>query len=430
MATDAVIRRADGDETAPGSAPTARWFWRYWIGGTVSRVGDTVTLVALPLAAVGLAHATSFEVGVLAAAELAGWIAIGLPAGVLVQRLPLRGTQIAMDLLRAALLASVPLVWWLTGRLSVLQLILVVLVNGFASVVFDVGNSTMMPFLVSKEELTRRNSLTSASEAGTQLAGPSLGGVLVQATGAAGTLVVDVASYVVSAVVLSRVPRPPRETRDARRDPAAGAAQTSVRASIRAGWNHVVDHPILRPAMLDAAAINFVCGAITTLTPLFLVRTLGLHAAAVGLLYASEGVGSLIGAALTPRIAGRIGSARAALVAALVLPLTVALLPLAGNGAGTLLFALGNAAFAGAVVVSSIVFRTHRHTETPGELLPRVMATVRFVSWGVNPLGALAAGAVATWTSAREALWWTAAAALLPAAILLTSPVRGRRDLA
>lgn len=58
------------------------------------------------------------------------------------------------------------------------------------------------------------------------------------------------------------------------------------------------------------------------------------------------------------------------------------------------------------------------------------MATVRFVSWGVNPLGALAAGAVATWTSAREALWWTAAAALLPSAILLTSPVRGRRDLA
>lgn len=114
--------------------------------------------------------------------------------------------------------------------------------------------------------------------------------------------------------------------------------------------------------MLDAAAINFVCGAITTLTPLFLVRTLGLHAAAVGLLYASEGVGSLIGAALTPRIAARIGSARAALVAALVLPLTVALLPLAGKGAGTLLFALGNAAFA---APSSSAVSSSAPTATP-----------------------------------------------------------------
>jgi MFS family permease len=424
MATDAVPRTTDQDDPAAAPCPPARWFWRYWIGGTVSRVGDTVTLVALPLAAVGLAHATSFEVGVLAAAQLLGWIFIGLPAGVLVQRLPLRGSQIAMDLLRAALLLSIPLVWWLTGRLGVTQLILVVTVNGFASVVFDVGNSTMMPFLVSKEELTRRNSLTSAAEAGTQLAGPSLGGLLVQAAGAAGTLVVDVVSYVVSAVVLSRVPRPPRQGQPADR------ARASVRESIRVGWHHVVGHPILRPAMLDAAAINFVCGAITTLTPLFLVRTLGLHAAAVGLLYASEGVGSLIGAALTPRIATRIGSARAALVAALLLPLTVALLPLATDGAGTLLFALGDATFAVAVVVSSIVFRTHRHTETPADLLPRVMATVRFVSWGVNPLGALAAGAVATWAGPRETLWWTSAAALVPAVILLASPVRTRRDLA
>jgi len=421
MATE--TRLAAAARPADESGGTSRWFWRYFYGSTVSRVGDTVTLVALPLAAVGLAHATSLEVGVLAAAELAGWIAIGLPAGALVQRLPLRGTQIAMDLLRAALLLSIPLAWWLTGRLSMAQLIPVVLVNGFAGVVFDVGNSTMMPFLVSRQELTRRNSLTSASQAATQLVGPSLGGVLVQAMGAAGTLVVDVASYVVSAAVLSRVPRPPRHR------PAEDEPHTTVRASVRVGWNYVVEHPILRPAMLDAAALNFVCGAITTLTPLFLVRTLGLHAAAIGLIYASEGLGSLIGATLTPRLSARIGSARSALLAAALFPMTTALLPLATSRVGTLVFAAGNAMFAMTVVVSSIVFRTHRHAETPGELLPRVMATVRFVSWGVNPLGALAAGVVATVTSPREALWWTAAAALLPALILTASPVRSRRDL-
>jgi len=94
------------------------------------------------------------------------------------------------------------------------------------------------------------------------------------------------------------------------------------------------------------------------------------------------------------------------------------------------LFALGNAAFAGTVVVASIVTRTYRQTATPTELLPRVVATVRVVSWGVIPVGALAAGTVATWYGPRAALWWAAAATLVVPVVVLTSPIRTRRDIA
>jgi MFS family permease len=399
------------------------WFWRYFAGSTVSRVGTAVTTVALPLTALAAAHATNFEVGAVTAAGYAAWAVVGLPAGVLVGRLPLRGTQIAMDLVRAAALASVPVAWWF-GSVTVAQLVLVALVVGVASVVFDVGNATMLPFLVDKEELTARNSLTSGSEAVTTLAGPSLGGALVQAVGAAVAIVVDVVSYLISAFLLRNVPRPPRVV------PGSGPAKSSIRASIREGWHYLIHEPIQRANLWDATAINFVCGAQMALTPLFLVRTLGLSPAWVGAQMAAEGAGSLLGASLTPRLTRRIGTGRALLAASLALPFGFALMPLAGHGTAAGLFALGNAAFAGTVVVASIVTRTYRQTATPTELLPRVMATVRVVSWGVIPVGALAAGTVATWYGPRAALWWAAVATLVVPVVVLTSPIRTRRDIA
>jgi predicted MFS family arabinose efflux permease len=282
----------------------------------------------------------------------------------------------------------------------------------------------MLPFLVSREELTARNSLTSGAEAATNLAGPSLGGALVQAIGAAAGIMVDVVSYLISAFLLRNVPRPPRA------DAAGRASRTGVRASIREGWHFLIREPVQRANLWDATAMNFVCGALMALTPLFLVRTLGLGAAWVGAMMATEGLGSLLGASLTPRLTRRIGTGRALLAASLALPFCFALMPLATHGWGVALFALGNAAFAATVVVASIVTRTYRQIATPTELLPRVMATVRFVSWGVIPFGALAAGTVATWYGPRAALAWTAAVTLVVPAVVLTSPIRTRRDIA
>jgi len=400
--------------------PAVGAFWRYWTGSTVSGLGDAVTTVALPLTAVSVLHASGVQVGLVTAAGYAAWAVIGLPAGVIVGRLPLRGTQVAMDLVRAAALLSIPVTAWF-GLLGMAQLVLVALVVSTASVVFDVGNSTLLPSIVSRDELTARNSLTSASMSATQLAGPSLGGVLVQLVGAAATLLFDVASYLVSAVLLRSLPRPERLQ-------AAGPA-TSMRQSVREGWRFVARHPIIRPCMLDATAINFACGGLMALTPIFLVRTLHAAPVLVGVLIASEGAGSLLGAALTPRLSARFGSARTVLLVTTAMPLLIILMPVAVGGWGLLLFAAGNAGFAGTVVVTSILTRTHRQTVTAPGLLPRVMATVRFVSWGVVPIGALASGAAASWLGTRTAMWLTCATVMLGSAVVWTSPVRAQRDL-
>jgi predicted MFS family arabinose efflux permease len=396
-------------------------FWRYWSGSTVSRLGSAVTTVALPLTALTVVHASTFAVAVIAAAGQLPWLVLGLPAGVLVARLPLRETQVAMDLIRGCAIASIPAVAW-AGDLTVAQLAAVSAVVGVATVIFDVGNSTLMPAIVPADQLTKRNSLNSASDAATQLAGPGLGGVLVQLIGAASCMLTDGVSYLVSAVLLRSLPRPPSLE--------AATARAGMRREIAEGCGYVARHPVIRPCVVWATVVNFVCGALLTLTPLYLVRSLHARPVAVGLVYAAEGAGALLGASLTPRLETRLGSARTMLLAASIMPLTVVLMPAAFPGWGISLYALGNFAFAGAVVIGSILARTHRHQVVPRELLPRVMATVRFISWGVLPIGAFLAGVLASALGIRDALWVAAGVILLaPAAMWASTEIRRRRNL-
>ncbi|MFI6156827.1 MFS transporter [Kitasatospora sp. NPDC051170] len=396
-------------------------FWRYWAASTVTRLGDQVTAVALPLVAVVTLHASAIEVGLITAASYVAWLVLGLPAGVLVQRLPLRATQVTMDLIRAAAVASVPLAAAF-DVLTLPQLVVVALVVGFASVLFDVGNMTFLPSIVPKEQLTARNSLMSGSVAATETAGPSLGGVLVQLVGGAASMLLDAVSFVASAALLSSLPPGERQKRTEDRP--------GMRDQVREGWRFVTGHPVIRPCLADATAVNFVCGGLMALTPVFLVRTLDAPAAAVGALMATGGLGSVVGAALTPRVVARYGSARALCGAAVVATVFLLLLPQAGSGWATLVFALGNAGFSGGVVVTAIVTRTHRMAHTPQELLSRVVATVRFVSWGAIPVGAVAAGAAAEAFGTRTALLLVAVAGIASPAILFASPIRRLHDLA
>lgn len=408
--------------TYVASAPAqsdSRIFWTYWSAGTVSGVGSAVTSVALPLVAVTVVQASAFEVGVLTAASYVAWLVIGLPAGVIVGRLPLRETQVVMDLIRAAALVSIPVAWWL-GSLTLLHLVVAALLVSFANVLFDVGSLTMLPTLVPREQLNARNSLVSATHATTELGGPSLGGVLVQVLGAVPAVVVDAVSYLVSAALIGRLPR---------RDVAQPAGRTPIAALIREGWHFVTRHPVMGPCMWAATAVNFVCGALLALIPLYLVRVLDAPPALVGVLMATEGFGALLGAALTPRLTRVVGSARSILLAGVVGAVFALLMPMGSGAMGMLLFGVGNAGFAAGVVVLSINTRTYRQTASPADLLSRVMATVRFVSWGAIPVGSLAAGGLATGIGVRPALWSVCAAAVLPVAILWLSPVRGHRDL-
>ncbi|KGN38213.1 MFS transporter [Knoellia subterranea] len=398
----------------------ARSFWTYWSASATSNLGSAVGAVALPLTAITVLDASPFEMGLIAAASYAAWLVIGLPAGALVARLPLRGTQVTMDLARALAVASVPVAWWL-DRLSIAQLVVVALVLSFANVVFDVANSTFLPAVVPKEQLHERNSLMSATFATTQLGGPSIGGLAIQLLGAVPTLLVNAVSYLLSGILLRTLPsRPPA---------AAGADRVPMRQMIGEGWRFVTRHPVMAPCMWAATAVNFVCGAQMALFALYLVRDLDTPAAFVGFLLAAEGVGSLVGAALSPRIVRTLGSARACVASSVVSLIGGALIPVGTGWVAWVCFALGNIIFAGGVVIFSTATRTYRQQASPPEMLSRVMATVRFVSWGAIPVGGLVAGLVATWIGARWALVVFGALGVVQVAVVFASRIRLLRDL-
>ncbi|MFC0623130.1 MFS transporter [Kribbella deserti] len=395
-------------------------FWNYWGASTLSSTGTAVTAVALPLTAVTVLDATPFQLGLVAAASYLAWALIGLPAGVITQRLPLRRTQIACDLVRAAAIASVPLVWWL-GYLSIGQLVATALVINFAEVLFFAASSTFMVSVVPKDELNARNSLMSGTHAVTQLGGPSLGGLLVQLMGAVPALFVDAVSYVASAVLLRRLPE---------RNPVdSDQARTTMRAMIADGWRFVSRHPVMAPATWWACVVNFVCGAQMALFAIYLVRDLEAPPGVVGLLLATEGVGALIFAALTPWLVRRIGSARVLLAEGLLGAVAAMIIPWGHGVTGWIFFAIGNCLFAGSVVPGSVVTRTYRQVASPPELLSRVMATVRFVSWGLIPAGGLAAGALAELVGVRTTLLLTAPLMLLGPLLVWASPIRRLRNL-
>lgn len=404
--------------TDASKAAQAQVFWRYWLATTVSEVGSAMTAVALPLVAVTALDATVMQTTLLAATSQVAWLIMGLPAGVIVQRYPLRSLQVTLDLVRLVAIGSVPVAWWM-GHLGYAHLMVAAFVSGLATVLFAIGNSTFLPAVVDKSELSSRNSLMSGTLAVTQTGGPSVSGLLIQLTGPVAVLAVDAVSFLVSAVTLRTLPE--------RRPPAQSPAKTGQ--LIREGWNYVVHHPVMGPCLVFATLMNFVTAALFALTPLYLVREVDVSATVVGLVIAMDGVGALVGSAVATRLAQRVGTARAVIVACLFGGATTLAIPLTTSLSNIYFYGLGMAGFAFGTVIGSIMTRTHRQTESPPELLSRVMATVRFVSWGALPLGAALSGVLASAAGLRTALWATCIGALVAPMPLLLSSVRRRRDL-
>jgi MFS family permease len=395
-------------------------FWKYWGASATSRVGDGITAVAFPLLALTQLQASNFEVGLLTAAEYAAIVLVGLPAGVIARRFALRRMQVTMDGLRALAILTVPVAAWM-DVLTLPHLVAVAFVVGLASNLFDVANSTFLPLVVPKDQLIARNGLMSGTVSTTQLAGPALGGVLVQAVGAAYSVLVDAATFLVSAVLLSRTP----ETRR----PAATLVKSGFFQQVAEGFGFVLRHRVMRPAVLAATAVNFASGAIAAVTPTFLVRTLGLPPGVIGLVMAAEGAGTIVAAALTAPLVRRAGSGRALLMATTAAPFLGLAMPLAVTGMAPAIFVFGIAGCAACIAVLSVVARTHRQLVSPPDLLSRVTASVRFVSWGVIPVGALLAGGAAQLWSPRAGLVLACAALFLAPVALWVSVVPRLKDL-
>ncbi|WP_027927315.1 MFS transporter [Amycolatopsis benzoatilytica] len=395
-------------------------FRRLWAGDTASQLGMFVGITAIPLLAAGVLAATPFEMGLLTMAETLGFLVIGLPAGVWVDRMRKRSLMLAADLVRGVLLLSVPLAWW-AGVLTMAQLLVVVLFTGLATVFFDVSYQAYLPALVGREKLLEGNAKLQAVQSSAQIAGPSLAGVLVQFLGAASTILVTGFGYLTSALCLWRIrtveERPER------------AEHERLLPQMLEGLKFVVSDRPLRAIVACTATSNFFNGAAQAVQVLFLTRTAGLKPAEVGGLLAVGGIGGIIAALCAGPIIRKIGQARSIwLVPTTVWPGGL-LVPLAAPGWRLALAGFGLAAFGFGVILYNIAQVSYRQAITPDRLLGRMNASVRFIVWGSLPLGGLLGGGLGEWFGLTGAFWMASAGELLGALWVVCSPLRRMRDL-
>src|SRR3569833_1484806 len=301
-----------GPATTERSLLRHRDFRHLWAAETVSQVGTQVTLLALPFVAVTVLAATPLLIGFLTSLETAAFLLIGLPAGAWVDRWRRKRVLVTADLVRAAVLASLP-VAYLLDALTLGQLFVVAAVTGTATVFFDVAYQSYLPALVDRDQLVDGNGKLEASRAVAQGAGPGLTGVLLRLVGAPVLIAVDAVSFLLSALFLSGIRR--ADTVPDR------AARRPLRTEIAEGLGCVVHHPLLRRIVACTGTGNLFGSITSTLLVLFALRELGLSESTLGLALAAGAVGGLLGAATAARFARWVGVGRAFLLVAAFLVL-------------------------------------------------------------------------------------------------------------
>jgi len=394
---------------------THRDFRLFWTGETINRFGSATTSVALPLVAISMLKATTFEVGLLTAASWAPWLLIGLPTGAWIDRVRRRPVMLASCAASAMLLAAVPFAASL-HLLTVQFLLAIALVSGAVTVVFQTAYTAYLPTLLDPSHHAEGNAKLHGSASAAQIAGLGCGGLLVQLVGAANALVVDAASFLVALGCLTAVRHRERRTKSPRR---YGAIREGIRLVAQDVW--------LRTLTIFGAVSNLALMGYQAIVVVFLVREAGLSAGTVGTLVAAATSGGILGAFAGRRLANRFGTARALLLFELGLPTLALLIPL--STLSPWLYLIGGFGVSLGVVGGNVVKATFHQSYCPPELLGRLAATTSFVNYGTIPLGAILGGTLGQTLGLTPALWITTAGVPLAGLVLLCSPIRRRRDL-
>jgi MFS family permease len=394
-------------------------FRRFWLGQTISLFGDQVSLIAVPLVAVLVLDANAAQMGYLIAAELIPNLLFALHAGAWVDRRGRRRqTMIATDLGRAGAIATIPLAYGL-DVLTIEQLYVVAFLVGSLSVLFQVSYASLFVSIVPREEYVSANSLLAGSRAFSFVAGPSIGGVLVQLLKAPVALLVDAVSYLFSAFYLGSI------------SPVEPPTEPAERGHVVAGIRFVLGNPTMRASLLATATINLFNFIFWALFILYAVRSLHVRAGTLGLVLGAGAVGGIIGSIVTTRLGRRIGIGPAFLFGCILFPVPLLLVPLAGGPKPLVLAMLFLAEFGSGlgVMILDISAASIFAALVPHRLRSRVSGAYTLVNYGVRPLGSLIGGLLGSSIGLRPTLWIAAAGAIAGFLWLLPSPVAQMRDL-
>lgn len=387
-------------------------FLPYWLGQTVSALGDRVTAVALPAVVLSLGGGAG-DLARLAAWSTGAQLALLLLGGVLVDRLPRRAVLLAMDLVRAVLLGVTA--WHLArGNGSIPALVALAAALGACNALFYPATASILPELVEEHQLVPANALRNLSNQLSGVIGPALGGTLVALGGAGFALGVDALSFALGALGLFLM-RP-------RARPARSASSLPLWREFLEGFRLILASTWLWLTIALFALVNVFFGGLNVVVlPLYAREVLG-GGQTLGWLYAAQAAGAVLAALVLGRV-GRVRRRGVVAYAAVVgQGLAVVLLALVGSLPLAVLASLVGGA---CLTVFGVVWEATLQERVPTEALGRVASVDMLGSIALLPLGFVLVG------RAVEALGVTASAlgcglvvALLALLGLLTRAVR------
>jgi MFS family permease len=396
-----------------------RNFRSYFIGQSVSLLGDQITLIALPLTAVIALHATAGQMGALTTAYLIPNLLFSLHAGAWIDRRGRRRqVMLATDVLRGLCIATVPLAYAF-GHLTWAQLYAVAFLTGSLSVFFYVAYGAFFQVVVPREDYVQANSLIHGSRAFSFLAGTSAGGILVQVLRGPYALALDAVSFLWSAFFLGRI--------DAEEPPGTPSEQGALLSGVR--W--IRGNAIIRAELLGVATLNLFNFMFFALFILYATRSLGVRPATLGIVLGAASVGTLLGSFVTARISRRFGVGPAFIAGCFLFPAPLILVPAAGGPHWLVLGILFVAEFTSGIglMLLDIMAGSISAGTVPTALRSRVSGAFMVVNYGVRPLGTSLGGILGATIGVRPTLWIATVGALLGLAFYIGSPIPGLRDV-
>jgi len=397
-----------------------RNFRFFWLAETISDVGSPFTELALPLTAVILLQASTFEVGLLRVMEYLPFVLFALGAGVVVDRSRPAPLLIGSDLGRMVILVTVPAAYFI-GHLSIVQLYIVAFTAGILTLLQGVAQQAAMRALVERDQLIDANSKLGMSEEAAAVAGPGVAGVLIGATSAPIAILVDAVSFGLSALLISRI----TWRTEAR---SAVPSVESFLHQIREGLVFILRHRVLRGLAASISLLRFFSSMFAAVELVYFVRILHLSPTTIGLVFATMGLGGVAGALAANGLNRRFGVGWTITVG--LAPLGTLLIPLAPVSAPIPWLIAGGFLGAFSVVASNVSQLGLRQSMTPRRLQGRMTASMRFVIMAPAPVGAFLGGTLGTVAGLRFTLWVGAFGAILAAVPLVLSGLPGIRSIA
>lgn len=352
----------------------------------------------MPTVAILAAHASAAQVGVLFAVGYLGPPLFGLAGGVFVERHSRKRVMALTALTRVAAIGSVPIVWTL-WRVSIDQLYVVAFIVSVSGALYDVAAQSTLPLIVDRDELPDANSKLALGRSGSQISGPSIAGLLIQAVGAPATLAADAVAHLGGAIFVVRLPG----------DTATRQRGVSLRRDTIDGISFVWRQKPLRHVAGASAVLNLGGASIAAIFYVFAYRTLHLTPLTAGVIASVGNAGLLLGALGSVRVIRRFGSWQVIRLGLGGAALSIWLIPLARAGLPWLVLALYELLFACLSVAFAIAQLSWRQALTPPAFQARTHAIVRSISVSTLPVGALLGGIAASRLGVMAAIFIGAA---------------------